>query len=465
MICNNCGSENRQGAKFCDECGSLLPTEPSEVVLPPEVPEVVSSVEDTQTVDGFDFSPIDVDDAVDGDFDTQVISENETQKFDDSGANMPEYRDMRGIDEIVAGHDYRLPESAWGAGDTMKMPRVGGQEPDQQREFKAPDASSKKKPARNRRITVAIILVVVLLFGGGAIAIFVDWPDGTNLADSMGLSAILGGKKIPDVTDLDKEKATKELEERGFKVKAMNVKSDETEGSVLMTDPVAGSRLPEGETVVLQVAISRTVPEVTGKLIDDAQALFSSEGLTHVKVVTEKSNEPEGTVLKVVPEQGSKAVSTSDITVTVAEPFKVPEVVGKDYDSALAALEAEGYQVYVAYAYSESSEGTVLASDPAAGSVYNSGGFVTLTLAKSRGSELVELTQARYGEGFEISGTSYWVSSMDSVDYIGNDTVSCVITCSISYTTPTGETLTGETKQRTFTVSFDSDNNSSIAAS
>lgn len=463
MICNKCGSENRHGAKFCDECGSLLAAAVPEIATsakdpevtavlddlkadtPLEVPEPSSSADDTHVIDGFDFNPI------------------ETEALPAQDPVAPEF-DTRGVDEIIAGPDYRGAESAWGSGDTMKMPRVDGQAPEQKREFKAPDAKKQGSGKRNR-IVIAVLIVVALLVGGGTTVVFVDLPDGTNLADAMGVSALLGGKKIPDVTDLDKNAATSALEARGFKVKTMGVKSDEPEDTVLMTDPLAGSRLAEGETVILQVAESRTIPEVVGKSQDDAQKLFVSEGLTHVKVVTEKSNEPEGTVLKVVPEPGSKAVSTTDVTLTVAEPYKVPDVMGSDYASALAVLEAEGYQVYVVYSYSESAEGTVLSSDPAAGSTYNTGEVVTLTLAKSRGSELVELTNSRFSSGFEIEGTYYSVVSIDSAEYIGNDMVSCLITCSISSTTSTGEVLTGETKQRAFIVSFDGNNNSSISAS
>ncbi len=41
MICPNCGKHNREGAKFCDECGIVLPTSaaaPRATTTPPNTP-------------------------------------------------------------------------------------------------------------------------------------------------------------------------------------------------------------------------------------------------------------------------------------------------------------------------------------------------------------------------------------------------------------------------------------------
>lgn len=484
MKCPQCNNENRDTAKFCNECGNKLETAIPAIVNESDIPSVQEVAEGNQdelhpdkpivseeeseslvntastlreiqetpssflsessqadNVDGFDFSPIEI----------PEVKESPTDEI--------------GIESVLVDGSYEAPQSAWSNGSTMKMPKIDGAEPEQKKEFKATEQPEKKKMSGGKKAAVAVLLVLVLLCGGGAAAAFIDLPDGTNLADAIGLGALFGGKKVPDVTSLNKSDAEKTLKDQGFEVKVMEVKSDEKEESVLMTDPRAGARLPEGETVVLQVAVARMVPDIVGTPLDQAQAILGEEGLDQVVIEKEKSNEDEGIVLGVTPEVGQKVVSTSEIVVKVAEPYKVPDVVGRGYPDATAALEAEGYHVTIVYVYNEQIEGTVVSTNPAAGTALDAGSSVTMSVAKSRASELVALTQSNYAGGFTISGTSYSVVSIDSAQYMGNDTVSCLITCSISYTTPTGETLTGETKQRAFVVSFDSSNNSSIAAS
>ena len=61
---------------------------------------------------------------------------------------------------------------------------------------------------------------------------------------------------------------------------------------------------------------------------------------------------------------------------------------------AKAALQAEGYEVTSEwYTTEDIEEGTAVSTDPAAGSELNSGSEVTLYVAHSRGTELVDLTR------------------------------------------------------------------------
>lgn len=428
MICPKCASENRESAKFCDECGAVLEK-------PSEQQEIVEE-ETSHEVDGFDFSAIDEEEP------TEVL-------------------DIRGIDEMVEDPTAHDSEDLWGSGsgDTMKMPRIEGQDTEKKKEFKAPDESDKKRPNKVRRAVIGVFVALAVLIGGLGLTLVIDLPDGTNVADAIGLGKFFGGTKVPDVTGLDKDEATQILEEKGFKVRATQIKSDENDDIVMLMDPENGSRLPEGETIVLHVAIARSVPDVTGKSLEEAQNAFEEEGLTNIKIEKEKSNEKEDTVLSIVPEKGTKLTAATEVVVRVAEAYVVPDVLGMDRASAVEKLNAEGYEAYVVYVYDEGTENTVAYTDPQPGSKLNTGSTVTVAVLKSRASELTDAANIYFAPGntITIGGSTYRVGSCDAVEYLGEETTICTITAAL-VVFDYDEEIVGSFKTRTFTVVWDSSN-------
>ena len=71
-------------------------------------------------------------------------------------------------------------------------------------------------------------------------------------------------------------------------------------------DPGAGARQQEGAEVVIHVSTSRTVPKVVGSSQDSALKALSDNGFENVDVQLERSDEPEGTVLSISPEEGER---------------------------------------------------------------------------------------------------------------------------------------------------------------
>ena len=115
---------------------------------------------------------------------------------------------------------------------------------------------------------------------------------------------------------------------KGFVAQAVEVKSDDPQGTVLSSDPEQGHRAEEGSTVTLSVAVPRIVPAIVGATSEEAAQALEAEGFTAVTYTEEKSNEAAGTVLAVSPEAGTEAKSGDAITVTVAVPYTVPDVEG-----------------------------------------------------------------------------------------------------------------------------------------
>lgn len=275
-----------------------------------------------------------------------------------------------------------------------------------------PFSGSSARPPRAKGPIIAaacIALAVILAAVAG----------GTYMAE------LWGGKTIPEVVGLSQPEAVDALAAKGFVAQAVEVKSDDPQGTVLSSDPEQGHRAEEGSTVTLSVAVPRIVPAIVGATSEEAAQALEAEGFTAVTYTEEKSNEAAGTVLAVSPEAGTEAKSGDAITVTVAVPYTVPDVEGMSEADAKAALQAEGYEVTSEwYTTEDIEEGTAVSTDPAAGSELNSGSEVTLYVAHSRGTELVDLTREILpGANLTNDEGSFKVENIKSCTYRGDGEV------------------------------------------
>lgn len=424
--------------------------------------------------------------------------------------------DLSGFDEFLVYPGYVPPKAAWHSGDTMQMPRITDADLSQQKDFIAPDPNKKKRDRKKKKaekakafesqqhnqedpketqplaaklekehpkhaeketkpvvsetkskddkkpeskskrlpgskIAAIVALVVVLAAGvaGGVTYQMELW----------------GGKIVPDVTGMTQADATYMLQNKGFAVRSTTVPSDSTEGLILLMDPGAGARQQEGAEVVIHVSTSRTVPKVVGSSQDSALKALSDNGFENVDVQLERSDEPEGTVLSVSPEEGEKAKASTSITLKVAQAYTVPDVSGMSYNQAVQAIKDAGLSSTAVYVYSETaSEGAIMGVEPAAGSKVPSDTVVVVSLAKSRASELTAAARS-YLTSTTLTasdGSSFTVSSVDSVSYQGNDTVAFTASGKASKSVSVlGQTISvaGNSKQVSGTITFDSSNN------
>lgn len=424
--------------------------------------------------------------------------------------------DLSGFDEFLVYPGYVPPKAAWHSGDTMQMPRITDADLSQQKDFIAPDPNKKKRDRKKKKaekakacesqqhnqenskqtqpataqpekeqpkhaeketkpvvsemkskddkkpeskskrlpgskIAAIVALVVVLAAGvaGGVTYQMELW----------------GGKVVPDVTGMTQADATYMLQNKGFTVRSATVPSDSTEGLVLLMDPGAGARQQEGAEIVIHVSTSRTVPKVVGSSQDSALKALSDNGFENVDVQLERSDEPEGTVLSISPEEGEKAKASTGITLKVAQAYTVPDVSGMSYNQAVQAIKDAGLSSTAVYVYSETaSEGAIMGVEPAAGSKVPSDTIVVISLAKSRASELTAAARS-YLTSTTLTasdGSSFTVSSVDSVSYQGNDTVAFTASGKASKSVSVlGQTISvaGNSKQVSGTITFDSSNN------
>jgi len=335
----------------------------------------------------------------------------------------------------------------------MELPIIKDELGPMRKEGTAAGPVERKSRARGFLFAVASLLIL----GGLAIGAY-------SLLMGSPFSPHLTVNSLPNVEGLDTVEASEILNEQGFQVKVMLVKSDDLEGVVLLMDPKGGTPLSAGSEVVLQVATPRIIPEVVKLQEEQAKEVLTQEGFKRIDYIKEKSDEPKGRVLAVEPKEGMEAKAATLITVTVATPYVVPDVIGLDLASAVLLLSKESFQAAQISIYSDEPEGTIVDCDPVAGTELKSRSIVTIFIAKSREAELVAATQnyLATSEGFEVGGTTYELVQPEEgfyeVLYLGsNVTEATVIVIGVT-TLPDGEVVHGVPKERTVTFYWNDDN-------
>ncbi|MDR1253429.1 MAG: Stk1 family PASTA domain-containing Ser/Thr kinase [Oscillospiraceae bacterium] len=166
------------------------------------------------------------------------------------------------------------------------------------------------------------------------------------------------------------------------------------EGVIIEQDPKSGSKKVKlGSKVTLTVNSSSTpvvVPRLEGLSEEEAKAKIKEIGL-EVGTSTNEANEaPKGIVIKSEPKEGEEIPRSSSIKLIVSSgpaPKKVPvpDVLNKSVDEAKNLLIKEGFKVEkIVEESSDKPKGTVLSTNPSAGSEVSKGTAVQLTVSKDK---------------------------------------------------------------------------------
>lgn len=198
-------------------------------------------------------------------------------------------------------------------------------------------------PAQPLHVALAVVVFALLL----AVAAFLGWW--------LGSAPGTASATVPPVAGQDTAAAERTLNAAGISnVGVSTTPSREApEGTVISTDPTASATVRGIEQVNLLVSSGPAqvdVPALTGMTVDDAEAAVSAAGLGLGGVTREYSTQPVGTVLSQSPEAGGRVDEGTQVSLTVATESPqgpVPNVVGKDADTARATLEEQGYTVQI----------------------------------------------------------------------------------------------------------------------
>ena len=155
-----------------------------------------------------------------------------------------------------------------------------------------------------------------------------------TLTISLGIQYVT----VPDVTNYLQADGEQQLKSLGVSVLITQAVDDTVAaGSIIRTDPAAGSQVAVGSTVVVyvsrpQVSTTAKVPSLVGlSNVNDARTLLVQNKLGLGSTTEQYSDKPAGTIIGQNPAAGSTVKVNSRVSVTVsAGPEPVPETPAKE---------------------------------------------------------------------------------------------------------------------------------------
>ncbi len=236
---------------------------------------------------------------------------------------------------------------------------------------------------RPRRGPLLLVLVVALT----ALVAYAGWWVGVGRYTSA-----------PGVINLSVSDATAKLQDAGLALEVTERQFSETvtAGSVITTDPSAGSRILEGGTV--EAVVSRgperyAVPVLRGKRLAAVEGLLADRNLG-LDGVTRVFSETvaKGVVISSDPGAGTELRRDSSVDVTVSkgrEPIDIPDFTGKSAARAEQRLTKLEFEVSTSEENSDTvPKGDLISQSPDRGTGFRGD---TITLVVSKGPVMVEV--------------------------------------------------------------------------
>jgi len=195
------------------------------------------------------------------------------------------------------------------------------------------------------------------------------------------------GPMVPNVVGLSEEMARALLSDYSITIKHAHdgvIPRDRVASQL----PLATTHVKVGSSVILTISDGpgdAIVPDnLVGMSLIDARSALTSVGLLVSQTIASPSDQPQGTVLDVMPAVGSVTEAGSSVILTIASgEVTVPNLIGIEAIQAKTLLIQAGFLIKEFYDYeSAQSSGVVIRQAPEAGTTQTIGKSVTITINK-----------------------------------------------------------------------------------
>ena len=241
-------------------------------------------------------------------------------------------------------------------------------------------------------IVVAVIIILVLaLVVGRAAGLFRFGP--SSATEEQESDQV----KVPNVVGKTQDEAKEILNKAGlgYKIGKQEESTKYEKGYVMAQDPENGERVDKNTQITLDISTGLAEEEEDETIVVGQDEATAQKTLQDAGFVVESeavySSNTQGTVVSTDPEGGTKAAKGSTVTIQVSkgeEKITVPDVRGKDENTAKSTLSAAGLNVTVDTEYSDSvSTGNVISQNPSAGTKVDSGTGVTIVVSLGKKPE------------------------------------------------------------------------------
>src|SRR3954447_26429774 len=232
--------------------------------------------------------------------------------------------------------------------------------------------------------TAVYVVMLLLLLGVLALVLYlIGRQTGVFSNDET------GNITVPNLIGLDSTVAQSQLQQKGLTFKIDNQPNDlVAQNKVFDQDPKPDASVAKNSAVTLKVSSGKAsvpVPKVVGKNVDDATTELQAAGFNVAQKLQADDKKAAGIVIATDPLGGNTAKQGDTVTIVVSsgkQVLTVPDETGKDAGSAEADLRSQGFTVARVQQASDSVDsGTVISTDPPAGSPAEKGSKVTLTVS------------------------------------------------------------------------------------
>jgi beta-lactam-binding protein with PASTA domain/serine/threonine protein kinase len=240
-----------------------------------------------------------------------------------------------------------------------------------------------EEPKRSRWFLPVLILLLLIL--AGLLFLLVR-----NFADNGDDPTLV---TVPNVVGQPADQAQQTLEAEGFSVKRATDTSERPVDEVIAQDPPANEQAEEGSEVTITVSggpETATVPDVTGRTLDEASQLLIEAGFVPSQKAEENADVDEGLVIRTDPAANAKAAVNSTVTIFYSSgptTIQIPDVRGQSVNDARNTLNGAGFTNIQERqeASNDVEEGRVIGTEPGAGQQAPANATITLVVSSGQG--------------------------------------------------------------------------------